>query len=132
MINVKELRIGNKVRCTISNDAGIYQVLGIPMWGMNGEGNGKEPLILIDRCPKELVPPSKLKPIPLTPEVLEKAGFKQFEISWDLLIYYPDIYLRYENGSIKMGIKHDTKVKHLHSLQNLIFALTGEELEINL
>jgi hypothetical protein len=76
MIDPKELRIGNRVKVTIGNDAGIYEVMGIPMWGMDGCGDGIEPLILIDRCPKQLVPPSKLKGIRLTNALLSACGFE--------------------------------------------------------
>lgn len=77
-----------------------------------------------------------LKPIELTEEILVKCGFEKHStnpfwfrkkqicislaeslelISWDMQIF-----------------KIDLKVKYLHQLQNLYFALTGEELEINL
>ena len=83
-------------------------------------------------------------PIQLTPERLEKAGFrlKVYENSesagyyklpenlcqneWiDKFIYYlPYFYLNTVCGGII--------VKHLHELQNLIHSLTGQELTINL
>jgi len=75
MIDAKELRIGNKVKCKISNDAGIYTVLAIPMWSIDAAN--EEPLILIDRCPQDFVVESKLKPIPLTEEWLLKFGFEK-------------------------------------------------------
>lgn len=71
-------------------------------------------------------------PIPLTPEILEKCGFETIgkppfysmrlpvngldELCW----YSQDGFIRY------LGIKH------LHQLQNLYFALTGNELEVKL
>lgn len=73
-----------------------------------------------------------LHPIPLTPEILEKAGFK-----YDTVCYYRNgVHI----GSFKDGLyftcspisKDSVEIKYLHQLQNLYFALAGEELEINL
>jgi hypothetical protein len=77
-----------------------------------------------------------ISPIPLTPEILVKAGFE-----WS--IYHQGFYKQdfvfvlheYEDGfrfklfrsSEYVGVK----INHMHQLQNLYFALTGEELEIN-
>src|ERR1700760_1586224 len=83
MIDPRELRIGNKVKVTIGNDAGVYEVLGIPMWGIDGCGDGKNPLVLIDRCPKQLVPINKLKPIKITHDILKKYGFDYDKIVYD-------------------------------------------------
>jgi hypothetical protein len=81
-------------------------------------------------------------PILLTPEILEKAGFtKQYDkfvikdsdghdlefegIDEDgILQPYP-----YYTGA---NISEKAKPKYLHQLQNLYFALTGEELSIDL
>ncbi len=77
-------------------------------------------------------------PIPLTPEILEKAGF----------YLQPQRISMWQRGRVKiwMGnnalayLKHEDKdesyyigeCKSLHKLQNLYFALTGEELPIEL
>ena len=78
----------------------------------------------------------ELKPIELTEEILLKCGF---DVNID--IYY----LPKMNGYFKKPFKEAehflyksnssdklSSVKHLHQLQNLYYALTGEELEINL
>jgi hypothetical protein len=66
--------------------------------------------------------------IPLTPEILVKAGFENFEDGWYSLFDFTwniyDKVLRWMGVQIKC---HD-----LHQLQNLYFALTGEELNIQL
>jgi hypothetical protein len=77
------------------------------------------------------------EPIPLTPEILVKAGFE-----WS--IYHQGFYKQdfvfvlheYEDGfrfklfrsSQYLGVK----INHLHQLQNLYFALTGKELTFDL
>lgn len=74
-------------------------------------------------------------PIPLTPEILEKCGFRLN--AWGYLMQDP---------AVEFGISIDslqpinyygsrlaaTEIKHLHQLQNLYFALTNKELEVNL
>lgn len=79
-------------------------------------------------------------PIELTEEILLKSGFElkgiifrinngftnQFDVNYSLSrnIYYYD--------SSKYGIYNEVELKYLHQLQNLYFALTGEELKIQL
>ena len=76
------------------------------------------------------------KPIPLTEEVLLKCGFEKKK--WDNIF---SIYSEAKNCFIE--IEYDIyanvcvikdvefNIKHLHALQNLIHALTGEELTYN-
>ena len=108
-------------------------------------------------------------PIPLTPEILEKAGFEfiEYEDITDSAsifslcstykhkksFYSYDYYVNVIDGKGETteGITERTcfefclacpatdgelivaaQIKYLHQLQNLYFALTGEELEINL
>ncbi len=132
-IAIQELRIGNKVKVTISNDAGIYEVLGIPAWGMDGCGDGSEPLVLIDRCPKQLVPRSKLRGVRLSIEMMKKYGF-----DWDKMTVSKDrIWLAPGNGGYDVFLSGltggiFTNIKFLHQLQNLHFAMFGQELTITL
>jgi hypothetical protein len=96
-------------------------------------------------------PGAWFEPIPLTPDILEKAGFvldgfKQYRISINPFdsgtkdLCFSGDYLYLEEGSGKPGSndivtlwnKDLMKNFYLHQLQNLIFALTGEELNINL
>lgn len=68
------------------------------------------------------------KPVELTEEILLKCGFK--------------IGNKYSNEDARIGdfvitfgdnfYYKKTQIKHLHQLQNLYFAITGFELEINL
>ena len=82
-------------------------------------------------------------PIPLTPEILEKAGFEKREWLFFNQNFYDKKPLTYDctDGRIyyesdetdEIGEKYGVNfyhIKSLHSLQNLIFALTGEELDI--
>jgi hypothetical protein len=70
-------------------------------------------------------------PIPLTPELMEQTGFKQ-----------QGDYLWYEKENVALEETIDgyqlaeysiaVGIKYVHQLQNLIFTLTGTELEVNL
>lgn len=78
-----------------------------------------------------------IKPIPLTEEILLKCGFVQCENEY-----------WYTNGILNLSLPIGTfsingsknseavirinPIKHLHQLQNLYFALTNEELTVNL
>lgn len=72
-------------------------------------------------------------PIPLTPEILEKCGFEKqmmwtysISIGGDMNLVY---YLGEKGWSIGNKQYSDfSNLKHLHQLQNLYYALTGQEL----
>lgn len=75
-------------------------------------------------------------PIHLTPEILEKAGFKREAA---LQLYHCcEVEIGYlENGGNSydffFSFRDQTQfIKYVHQLQNLYHALTGEELIINL
>lgn len=84
-----------------------------------------------------------LKPIPLTPKILEKSGFENDNnIGWNIFNVHLNkrislpfdkdnearIVMPFQNGVMTIA----KSIIYLHQLQNLIFALTGEELQINL
>ena len=70
---------------------------------------------------------SDCAPIPLTPEILEKCGFVSHAINY---YHLGEFYISYANIGLFEYRHRDTYVifKHLHQLQNLYYALTGEEL----
>ena len=75
-----------------------------------------------------------IEPIPLTPEILEKCGFAKTNMA--------DGYKRYTKQGVSIDLPYfefvyndgdsNVEIKHLHQLQNLVHALTGEELEVTL
>ena len=81
-----------------------------------------------------------VEPIPLTPEILEKAGFEEFPDSSGLYGYeaftkgncYVEISPTRGIGVSIGSMETAQSIKYLHQLQNLYFALTGEELNIKL
>lgn len=69
------------------------------------------------------------QPIPLTEEWLLKLGFKcqdSFGRSWSI----GKIPVWFENRTISLRHYDYYEIKYVHSLQNLIHAITGEELTI--
>lgn len=74
-------------------------------------------------------------PIPLTPEILEKAGF-EIQISQIDFWKKGKVYMYWDGEELSANFGHieqlDVHVKYLHQLQNLFFALTGEELTVSL
>lgn len=84
--------------------------------------------------------PEDLQPIPLTPEILEKAGLKQRgksslydkvpEEGFTYHIYWHRIMLFHAPDNT---LSHwlNTRIVFLHQLQNLYYYLTGREIQIS-
>ena len=110
MIKANELRIGNWVR----DSDGFNKVIHI-----------EESFFYTEMFKNTF---ADIKPIPLTEEILLKCGFEKLGL------------IKYELNGVALNIKwssyfihrFETEIKYLHQLQNLYFALKGEELEINL
>jgi hypothetical protein len=135
----RELRIGNWYKADITIQGSIGAKLGFGedrMFKMT-----KEHLVLILRFDLEF----KIKPVPLTEEILLKCGFELGSNGWYSLesclfdFNCLDISINQEFAAIEYGSRYDThacnltgNIRYLHQIQNLYFALTNEELEINL
>jgi len=134
MIQGNELRIGNLVQ----DELGIEKMLRVYRIDEAaitcGDKEFSHPYL-----------PETLKPIPLTPEVLEKCGFgarkfieigkySYLEIDMTVVntIGYRAIIQLEENDEGVIERYFMPHIKHLHQLQNLYYALTGTELTITL
>jgi hypothetical protein len=109
-----ELRIGNYIKFHNT----ITKVEGFSIW---------DNVIQSDNFSERQL--KDFDPIPLTEEWLLKFGFKKgvfgfFEPKKRLLIEQGGSPIVYDNKLL------NTKIKHVHQLQNLYFALTGTELTI--
>ncbi len=76
------------------------------------------------------------EPIPLTPEILEKCDRIPLVYNKEYFIKSNPSFSIFYN-SRKWQLKHSENelpvfIEYLHQLQNLYFALTGTELEINI
>lgn len=121
MIQTNELRIGNWVK-TIYNELDYIAITEILD-------------CVIHSNKTKCVSYSSLRPIPLTEEILLKCGFEKKGST---------VYINI--GSIEIGTVANGKrfyiqissqnitleIKYLHQLQNLYFALTNQELNIEL
>lgn len=129
MINPKELRIGNLVKC----EGKIRSVDQI--------GIGLISLIPIEGITFDVCQGSELDPIPLTHEILEKAGFvynketeyyiRRYSLGADLEINLFCLFINEFTKDFQVEY-YSMPIKSVHQLQNLFHALTGEELEIKL
>lgn len=131
-LKASELRIGNWIEY-----GGAKQISSVNAdsccAALKGYKDGKEVHI------------HNIEPIPLTPELLEKAGFKKVDTEIEEY-YYLDLHNWHGDYKLAYFVNEDitcVTVFHagailgrlciyLHQLQNLYFALTGEELDINL
>lgn len=88
---------------------------------------------------------SEMHPIPLTPEILEKCGFVVNSGMHGYKYYYPNedaLWSIRQEGDRMWQVciivrydeiwKFNPIVNYLHQLQNLYYALTGEELNVQL
>lgn len=128
MIKIEELRIGNWV-----------------IWKDVLKDNHREELDPCEDEPYKLCSYDEFEwvhefdPIPLTHEILLKCGFE--EGAWFLHIPKCNLYFVWfsDTGTVELEISEGTyspglnyECKHLHQLQNLYYALTGKELNIEL
>ncbi len=123
-MNAKELRIGNWLEW----DNEYYQIEIGSFYTQLKSEDGRRLF-------------NEIKPIPLTPEILKKAGFRKINYydgnsfglkisdSHEFVCNERVFYLACDDSFYNEVLDH---IKYLHQLQNLYFALTGEELNIEL
>jgi hypothetical protein len=89
---------------------------------------GQVDLVIIEIIERELN--HTYKPIPLTEEWLERFGFEKIQMSIPTAYKTKDGFrIKKDQRGYWMQYKYGmTIIKHVHQLQNLYFALTGEEL----
>jgi hypothetical protein len=81
------------------------------------------------------------EPIPITPELLERCAFEVYTTNSATFYKHPSVRwvllqvnetLVYSVPDFQGAYLFQGDVKYLHNLQNLYFALTSEELKLNL
>jgi len=125
MINENELRIGNWV-LNVDNEQVVVNEIRDEFYLGNGRGLYYH----------------TSSGIPLTPEILQACGFKhRGSIYWDIEISDINFQVKlYDDGGYRLTMKRQMVnsinvlgiYKHLHTLQNIIHALTQTELLIKL
>jgi len=130
MIDVKHLRVGNIIKSKDGN---------LPYWAIT-----EEDMITILQAEDRSI----YEPIPITEEWLLKLGFEDFYEGDNDYIkyidpnrdYYLQLDVRRRDGKYTIldnpfndDLRDFSRVYiiYLHQLQNIYFALTGEELELN-
>ena len=121
-----DLRIGNRVFC--KGELILVTMIGIS--GIQSSENG--------RVLNAKFNTPDLEPIPLTEEWLIKFGFDKqrdgshqrndFSIFLDKR-FRTNLYLQDNERNSFKWFGYECKVVHVHQLQNLFYALTGEELK---
>ena len=135
MFEQRELRIGNLIEYKLNSGSHFVEVNTYLLTVIDV---GKKPFI------------DRYKPIPLTEEWLLKFGFEEIVFDSEETGYGVEYEISISHGSkmvvcddMSFGIENNELDTHwlsldfdkfsgVHQLQNLYFALTGEELEINL
>lgn len=120
MIKANELRIGNLV-----NDEDLTPMYIAGLWPVD---NGKQYNWIDSAGNTGNV--NLLSGIALTPDLLGKWGFeKDYNPEKDHRVeFWNNNACRLEVYDAKIKSVHGAYIKHLHQLQNLYYALTGEEL----
>lgn len=144
MIKVSELRIGNKVIVRNSEYTGGHPTGAIITKEIEVFAIIKHPISAPDKRPVIMFKDGDslcehflnddIMPIPLTHEWLERFGYVKdtTDKKWYKLPHHlPPIY-QWKAGAFGMdGLPLNVKsLEYVHQLQNLYFALTGEELTI--
>lgn len=125
-----ELRIGNILYDPISQR--YCQVSSI-----NHEGNIRLFSRHTDSFNENINNANAPIPIPLTPEILLKVGAQKVEGTQCYKLAVGDIWIIvYPSGSIEIWndvdtIKLNIDINQLHKFQNLVFDLTGKELNVD-
>ena len=116
-MKAQDLRIGNYVLKTYNNKTHKIVPVNISIFS---------------------VQPKVFKPIPLTEEWLLKFGFNRYDLTTYFVWYrLNDLTVRIDLRTNEIFVyffqgKSLRHIKHVYQLQNLYFALTGEELKTKL
>lgn len=132
-MKANELRIGNWIF-----DAGDEQKsFQIEQICKDSDGFSGYYVVFRNGSFKSSISSDLIQPIVLTPEILEKCGF-DYDASYEVPKVQKGNFILWDgfDGSFSANFggltRLDVYVIHLHQLQNLYFALTGEELEVKL
>lgn len=125
-MQAEELRLGNKIYCDdLDIDTGkwVQKIIDVGYRDIYNLINGNDMV------------KGSYEGIPITKEWLFKFGFEVAETTHNYTMVINGFYLGInKNGSVDMDYgeyKDIATVKYVHQLQNLIYALTNEELNVS-
>jgi len=145
-MKVNELRVGSWVY----DDEGVCsKIVGVkPFDDSVGCNELEDGSVLVDWYPQGQSPSreyfmdvSDLKPISLSEEILLKCGFVRRGFSINGYVFAKSLayhvtkmldYYAFRINTLSCNNVFIREVRYLHELQNLYFAITGEELEVKL
>lgn len=131
-MKTQDLRIGNWINFPFHNED--VQIIGLPLLQNLKQG------IQVKTLGTELCEPleKQFSPIPLTEEWLVRFGFEKREPDDDYnywgILNFTVLYGRTMDRDFSFflnGYHNDCNIQYVHQLQNLYFALTGEELTLD-
>lgn len=144
-MDVKELRIGNCIAIQIGPEN-----IPVGVWAINKSPNSEYMIVIRDCLERGWFTASvtEFTPIELTEDIFIKAGFKRVKVKGgyntsdgfedDNLTFYLEengwVYcISFEDGDRMNRMQElSIPIKYIHQLQNMYFALIGEELRIKL
>lgn len=143
MIKANELRIGNKFDVEVPAYINHrFTALTVTQKGCDTSyadyGQHAPPLPADGIHGLMFIRYEEMEPIPLTSDILEKCGFEgtgKRDTTWTHEKMSPQIEFskgHYQLFTDEGNFLSDINIEHLHQLQNLYFALTGEELNVRL
>jgi len=145
MLQAKELRFGNKVQTPQGEVITVQQILSNTIIydtqlkvsresvGARGAFKTAYSAQVIETIKEADL--QEIKPIALTPKVLEKCGLRNFiREEWILSIGKVHIDFEFLEDGLKLRPPYPCRMNilYVHQLQNLLFAITGHELEVEM
>lgn len=131
MIQAKELRIGNWVNVDSDTDGTLIENIVV--------GTMEDGRCYLSNWLNIAMNPERIEGIPLTPEILEKAGFTKEQTFYKDSTWHKRDNIEIHEGGVvfftdtyENTVQLPVNIQYVHQLQNLYFALTGEELQIEL
>ena len=142
MINIRDLKIGSYLKCKVSNDAAAYSVIAIDGW--------HQKVMLSDVRMGTWYTVDKLKPIPLSEEILLDNEFAKKDKDQTLGVIYERVYTReFDKDDVRVfvgklqsdpkkmwyfgtGFSAINNIYYVHELQKFLDAATRNTLDINL
>ncbi len=146
MIHTKELRFGNKVQTRQGEIISIQQILSNTIvcetqievnseaLALSGPSSETEYMFELNEVVREF-DADEIYPIALTPEILKQCGFRNFvREEWIISVGNSHIDFVYVDNVLKLRCPAPSlsNIRYLHQLQNLLFAITSQELEVEL
>ncbi len=145
MLQAKDLRLGNKVQTRQGEVITVQQLLSntliydtqikVSREVVNTGGTFRTAFTTqVIEMVKE-ADFQEIDPIVLTPKVLEKCGLRNFiREEWILSIEKIHIDFEFSDDGLRLRPPYPCRIniQYVHQLQNLLFAITGHELEVDL